>query len=47
MDSYYDAMRRALRSPKDDKPTPYWYSSSTNNMSFSYSYVKNISKNKR
>ena len=47
MDSYYDAMRRALREPKDKPNTPYWYTTCTYNVPFTYSYAENIPKNKR
>lgn len=43
MDSYYDAMKCALSTPKG--PTPkqqYWYSTCTSNISFTY--CENISK---
>ena len=42
MDSYYDAMRRALRTPKNKSKEPYWYSTCTSNISFTY--CENISK---
>ena len=44
MDSYYDAMRRALRKPKNN-PKQYWYSTCTSNIVFTY--CEDISKKQR
>ena len=43
MDSYYDAMRRALRKPKNE-PKQYWHSTCTANVVFTYTSCENISK---